>query len=79
MSATGFAFLLPHPSIAAHQGGHLLDIVKREGRLTERLHGNAHELHGVVVCRHPVGAEFSAAFAAVDDVTMGFGALIQRS
>ena len=33
----------------------------------QRLHGNAHELHGVVVCRHPVGAELSAAFAAVDD------------
>ena len=30
-------------------------------------HGNAHELHGIVVCRHPVGAELSAAFAAVDD------------
>ena len=67
MSATGFTFLLPHPSIAAHQGGHLLDVVQRERRLTERLHGNAHELHGVVVCRHTVRTELSAAFAAVDD------------
>ena len=33
----------------------------------QRLHGNAHELHGVVVCRHTVGTELSAAFAAVDD------------
>ena len=58
---------LPHPSIAAHQGGHFFKIVQRERRSAQGLHGNAHELHGVVVCRHPVGAELSAAFAAVDD------------
>ena len=58
---------LPHPSIAAHQGGHFFKIVQRERRRAQGLHGNAHELHGVVVCRHPVGAELSAAFAAMDD------------
>ena len=58
---------LPHPSIAAHQGGHFLKIVQRKRRRAQGFHGNAHELHGIVVCRHPVGAELSAAFAAVDD------------
>ena len=37
--------------------GHLLDAVEREWRLTQRLHGNAHKLHRVVVRRHAVGAE----------------------
>ena len=58
---------LSHPSIAAHQGSHFLDVVQRERRRAQGLHGNAHELHGIVVCRHPVGTEFSAAFAAMDD------------
>ena len=67
MSATSFTFPLPHPSIAAHQGGHFRDVVQRERRSAQGLHGNAHELHGVVICRNPVRAELSAAFAAVDD------------
>ena len=33
-----------------------INIVQRERRRAQRLHGNAHELHGVVICRHPVGA-----------------------
>ena len=66
-TATFFGCGLPHPSIAAHQGGHFFKIIQRERRRAQGLHGNAHELHRVVVCRHPVGAELSAAFAAVDD------------
>ena len=38
-----------------------------EGRIADGLHGDGHELHGVIVRRHPVGAERAAAFAAVDD------------
>ena len=45
---------LSHPSIAAHQGSHFLDVVQRERRSAQGLHGNAHELHGVVVCRRTV-------------------------
>ena len=58
---------LLHSAVAGHEGGHLLDALQWERRLTQGPHGDGHELHGVVVCRHPVGAEFSAAFAAVDD------------
>ena len=54
-------------SVAAHQGGHLLDALQRERRLTQGLHGDGHELHGVVVRCHAVGAERAAALAAVDD------------
>ena len=38
-----------------------------EGRIGDGAHGNAHELHGIVIGSHPVGAEIAAAFAAVDD------------
>ena len=55
------------PPVTAHESGHLLDAVERERRLAQRLHGNAHELHRVVVRRHAVGAERPAALAAVDD------------
>ena len=58
---------LPEASLAAHEGGHLLDALERKRRCAERAHGDAHELHRVVVRRHTVGAERSAALAAVDD------------
>lgn len=54
-------------SLAAHQGGHFLNAFQGEGRLTQGLHGDAHELHGIVVRRHAVGAQRAAALAAVYD------------
>ena len=58
---------LLHSAVAGHEGGHLLDALQWERRLTQRPHGDGHELHGIVVRRHTVGAERSAALAAVDD------------
>lgn len=58
---------LLHSAVAGHEGGHLLDALQWERRLTQGPHGDGHELHGIVVRRHTVGAERSAALAAVDD------------
>ena len=58
---------LLHSAVAGHEGGHLLDALQWEWGLAQRLHGDRHELHGIVVRRHTVGAERSAALAAVDD------------
>ena len=58
---------LLHSAVAGHEGGHLLDALQWERRLAQRLHGDRHELHGIVVRRHTVGAERAAALAAVDD------------
>ena len=58
---------LLHSAIAGHEGGHLLDALQWERRLTQGPHGDGHELHGIVVRRHTVGAERAAALAAVDD------------
>lgn len=58
---------LLHSAVAGHEGGHLLDALQWERRLAQRPHGDGHELHGIVVRRHTVGAERSAALAAVDD------------
>ena len=58
---------LLHSAVAGHEGGHLLDALQWERRLAQRPHGDRHELHGIVVRRHTVGAERSAALAAVDD------------
>ena len=58
---------LLHSAVAGHEGGHLLDALQWERRLTHGPHGDGHELHGIVVRRHTVGAERSAALAAVDD------------
>lgn len=58
---------LLHSAVAGHEGGHLLDTLQWERRLTQGLHGDRHELHGIVVRRHTVGAERAATLAAVDD------------
>ena len=58
---------LLHSAVAGHEGGHLLDALQWERRLTQGPHGDGHELHGIVVRRHTVGTERSAALAAVDD------------
>ena len=58
---------LLHSAVAGHEGGHLLDALQWERRLAQRPYGDGHELHGIVVRRHTVGAERSAALAAVDD------------
>ena len=58
---------LPEASLAAHEGGHLLDALERKRRCAERAHGDAHELHRVVVRRHTIRTKRSAALAAVDD------------
>ena len=56
-----------HPPIASHQGGHFFNAFQGERRFTKRLHGNAHQFHGVIVCGYPVGTELTAALAAVDN------------
>lgn len=38
-----------------------------EGRIADGLHGDGHELDGIIVRRGPVGAECAALAAAVDD------------
>lgn len=53
--------------VACHKLRHLLYPLKREGRRAYRLHCNAHQLHGVIVRGYPVGAQCSAAAAAVYD------------
>lgn len=58
---------LLHSAVAGHEGGHLLDALQWERRLAQGPHGDGHELHGIVVRRHTVGAERAAALAAVDD------------
>ena len=58
---------LLHSAVAGHEGGHLLDALEGERRRAERPHGDAHELHRVVVRRHTIRTERSAALAAVDD------------
>ena len=58
---------LLHSAVAGHEGGHLLDALQWERRLTQGLHGDGHELHGVIIRRNTVGAERAAALAAVDD------------
>ena len=54
-------------AVAAHKRGHFLNALQRERRLAQRLHGDGHELHGVVVRSHAVGAERTTAPASVDD------------
>ena len=58
---------LLHSAVAGHEGGHLLDALQWERRLTQGPHGDGHELHGVVIRRNAVGMEGTAALAAVDD------------
>ena len=58
---------LLHSAVAGHEGGHLLDALQWEWRLTQGPHGDGHELHGVIIRRNTVGAERAAALAAVDD------------
>mgnify|MGYP006961024248 CR=1 FL=1 len=58
---------LLHSAVAGHEGGHLLDALQWEWGLAQGPHGDGHELHGIVVRHHTVGAERSAALAAVDD------------
>ena len=47
--------------------GDLRHPLNGEGRIADGLHGDGHELDGVVVRRTPVGAERAAPAAAVDD------------
>ena len=58
---------LLHSAVAGHEGGHLLDALQWERGLAQRPHGDGHELHGVIIRRSTVGAERSAALAAVYD------------
>ena len=58
---------LLHSAVAGHEGGHLLDALQWEWGFTQGLHGDGHELHGVIIRRNTVGAERSAALAAVYD------------
>lgn len=47
--------------------GKLLQPVQRERRLSNRLHGDGHQLEWIVVCGNPVGGKLAALTAAVDD------------
>ena len=58
---------LLHSAVAGHEGGHLLDALQWERRLTQGPNGDRHEIHGIVVRRRSVGAEGAAAAAPVDD------------
>ena len=47
--------------------GDLRHPLNGEGRIADGLHGDGHELDGIIVRRDPVGAERAAPAAAVDD------------
>ena len=59
-------------TLTAHHGGHFFNPLQGEGGIGKGLHGDGHELHGVVVCQNPVGADLAAAAAAVDDGSFAF-------
>ena len=61
------SFLLFCAFVAARQRGHFLNVLQWERRPAQRLHGNAHELHWIIVRRHAIGAECVVALASVDD------------
>ena len=63
---------LRQASLAAHHSGHFLNALHRERRVRQRPHSDGHELHGVIVRQHPVGAELAAALAPVDDGPLPF-------
>ena len=54
-------------SCAVQQVRQLIHPFDGEGRIGNGLHGDVHQLHGVVICRHPVGAEITAALATVNN------------
>ena len=49
----------PQAAAAAHGVCELLDPLQGKGRQREGFEGNGHQLHGVVIPRHPVGAVLS--------------------
>ena len=61
------AIKLFHSSLSTHHPCHLRNAVNGKGRHCQRLHGNGHEFHGIVIGRHAVGAEASAHPATVND------------
>lgn len=50
-----------------HHFRHFLDPVEGERGHGQRPHGDGHELHRIVVGRHPVGVQGAAALAPMDD------------
>lgn len=58
---------LRYSSVTAHKPCHLLDTLQRKWWQTEGPHGDGHELHRIVIGRHPVRIEFPAATAPMDD------------
>lgn len=56
----------PQAAAAAHGVCELLDPLQGKGRQREGFEGNGHQLHGVVIPRHPVGAELAAPAAPVN-------------
>lgn len=61
------AYGLKVARVCAEALGKLADALDGEGRLAERLQGDAHELHGVIVGGDSVGRKRTAAAAAMDD------------
>lgn len=61
------SFLLFCASVAAHRCGHFLNALQWERRPAQRLYGNVHELHGVIIRRHAVGVERAATPATMND------------
>ena len=41
--------LLSYAAFAAHEAGHFLNFLKREGRGCQRFHGDGHKLHRIVI------------------------------
>ena len=60
-----FAVDFGQSAFTAHHGSHFLDALDGEGGICQRLHGDGHEFHGVIICQYPVGTDFAATAAAV--------------
>ena len=54
-------------SVAAHQNCEFPDAFQRERQGTQRLEGDAHKLHGIVIRGNAVGTEHSAPAAPMDN------------
>ena len=56
------SFLPVHLAVTAHEARHFLDALDRKRRRTQRTHGDAHQLHRIIVGRNAVGRKGAAGF-----------------
>ena len=61
------SFLPVHLAVTAHEARHFLDALDRKRWRTQRTHGDAHQLHRIIVGRNAVGRKRAAAAATVND------------